>query len=73
MNHGMGDKCGGGFLCIDWRCRSCQSDAECGPRSTCNILRDMPGKSCEPAYDDDPDILDPHPPHHDDLMIPMGG
>lgn len=60
MNAGMGDTCAD-YLCIDWRCRSCQSDAECRPGSTCNRLRDMPGRTCRDAQDDDPDILDRHP------------
>jgi len=39
----------GGYLCIDQRCRSCQSDAECrkyqkGP--TCAKPGDWPGKGC---------------------------
>jgi hypothetical protein len=36
-----------GYLCIDQRCRSCQSDAECDPGlSTCRHVDGWPGKRC---------------------------
>jgi len=42
------NKCGG-YLCVDKRCRSCQSDAECNHQSTgmtCSSRGDWPGKGC---------------------------
>jgi hypothetical protein len=39
----------GGFLCIDGKCRSCVSDAECMKEQdspTCGVFGQLPGKSC---------------------------
>jgi hypothetical protein len=52
----------GAYLCIDRRCRSCQSDAECGERSTCNVIRDLPGKRCGIKGDEDDRPRKPPPP-----------
>jgi hypothetical protein len=61
MKWGPEDECGN-YLCIDRRCRSCQSDAECDERSTCNTVKGFPGKLCwTAAAQDDPEVLDPHP------------
>lgn len=35
-----------GYRCIDFRCRSCQSDAECQGGSTCGQAKGWPGKQC---------------------------
>jgi hypothetical protein len=61
MKWGPIDICGS-YRCIDRRCRSCQSDAECGKDSTCNTLKGSPGKLCIwTAAQDSPRVLDPHP------------
>jgi len=49
----------GAYLCIDRRCRSCQSDRECGERSTCTHRRGWPGRSCTTDLSEDPDVLVP--------------
>jgi hypothetical protein len=36
----------GSYRCIDGRCRSCKTDAECGEGLACKSWTDMPGKSC---------------------------
>jgi hypothetical protein len=39
----------GGYVCVDQRCRSCQSDAECQERSSecrCLSVHGLPGKQC---------------------------
>lgn len=39
----------GAYLCIDGRCRSCQSDEECRHwkgAPTCGVFQDVPGRSC---------------------------
>lgn len=43
-----------GYLCIDRRCRSCESDAECQDRpnaSKCLVYGEWPGKRCGNARD----------------------
>lgn len=55
----------GSYLCLEQRCRSCQSDSECdywtGPPSACNVYEGKLGKSCG---------LDPHRPFSHDLPPP---
>jgi hypothetical protein len=49
----------GGYVCVEQRCRSCQSDAECregSSESRCLSFRGSPGKQCE-----DPNELSHHP------------
>jgi hypothetical protein len=58
------DRCGR-YLCIDHRCRSCQSDAQCekywkGP--TCAKRGDWPGKGCGMNFDPGPPAAPPPPP-----------
>ena len=48
MRTGPEDTCGG-YICIDRRCRSCQSDSECQSQLSdmvCGIFYDSPGKIC---------------------------
>jgi hypothetical protein len=59
----------GGYLCIDRRCRSCQSESECPlAGSTCANFDGWPGKQCGRKIDAGPPAAPPPPP-----MGPPGG
>jgi hypothetical protein len=55
-----------GYICVDGRCQSCQSDAECQERKglpTCTQFGDWPGKQCGEVVPGDagPDANPPPP------------
>jgi hypothetical protein len=60
----------GGYHCIDGRCRSCRSDAECGGGDlVCQSVPDFPGRSCGRVLPDEPPGVRHDPPP----MPPMLG
>jgi hypothetical protein len=55
------DECSA-YLCIDGRCRSCASDAECGEGLACKSESDFPGRRCgRPGPDERPAAKKPQP------------
>lgn len=60
----------GGYHCIDGRCRSCKSDAECGGGDfVCKSVPDFPGRRCGRVLPADPPGVRHDPPP----MPPMLG
>jgi hypothetical protein len=59
------EKTCGGYLCIDNRCRSCRSDAECATQllwPNCDKFDDWPGNQCGERIDKGPDQSASPPP-----------